>query len=38
MGFQIGKTNDGGIRLLDWGVEKGLSLMNTFFPEKKKFA
>ena len=35
MGFQIGKINDEGIRLLDWGVDKGLSLMNTFFQKRK---
>ena len=28
-GFGIGQINDGGIRLLDWTVGKGLHLMNT---------
>ena len=35
MGFQIGQINDRGIRLLDWGVDKGLNLMNTFFEKRK---
>ena len=29
--FRIGKTNNGGIRLLDWAAGKGLRLMNTCF-------
>ena len=35
MGFRIGQINDRGIRLLDWGVDKGLNLMNTFFEKRK---
>ena len=35
MGFRIGQINNGGIRLLDWGVDKGLNLMNTFFEKRK---
>ena len=36
-GFRIGQTNDGGIRLLDWAVGKGLCLINTFhLPESEK--
>ena len=34
-GFGIGEINDGGIRLLDWTVGKGLHLMNTCFQKKK---
>ena len=30
-GLGIGQINDGGIRLLDWEVGKGLRLMNTCF-------
>ena len=30
-GFRIGQINDGGIRLLDWAVDKGLHLMSTCF-------
>ena len=30
-GFGIGQINDGGIRLLDWAVDKGLHLMSTCF-------
>ena len=33
--FGIGKINDGGIRLLEWAVGKGLHLMNTCFQKKK---
>ena len=33
--FGIGQMNDGGIRLLDWAVGKGLHLMNTCFQKKK---
>ena len=35
MGFRIGQINDEGIRWLDWGVDKGLNLMNTFFEKRK---
>ena len=35
MGFRIGQINNGGIRLFDWGVDKGLNLMNTFFEKRK---
>ena len=34
-GFEIGQINDGGIRLLDWTVGKGLHLMNTCFQKRK---
>ena len=34
-GFGIGQINDGGIRLLDYAVGKGLCLMNTYFQKKK---
>ena len=34
-GFGIGQMNDGGIRLLDWAVGKGLRLMNTCFQKRK---
>ena len=34
-GFGIGQINDGGIRLLDWAVGKGLCLMNTCFQKRK---
>ena len=34
-GFGIGQINDGGIRLLDWAVGKGLRLMNTCFQKIK---
>ena len=34
-GFGIGQINDGGIRLLNWAVGKGL-LDEYLFPEKKK--
>ena len=34
-GFGIGQISDGGIRLLDWAVSKGLGLMNTCFQERK---
>ena len=30
-GFGIGQINDGGIRLLDQAIGKGLRLMNTYF-------
>ena len=33
--FGIGKINDGGIRLLEWAVGKGLHLMNTCFQKRK---
>ena len=33
-GFGIGQINDGGIRLLDWAVGKGLRLMNTCFQKR----
>ena len=29
--FGIGQINDGGTRLLDWAIGKGLPLMNTCF-------
>ena len=35
MGFRIGQINDGGIRLLDWGVDKWLNLLNNFFEKRK---
>ena len=35
MDLGIGQINDGGIRLLDWVVFKGLCLMNTCFQERK---
>ena len=34
-GFGIGQINDGGIRLSDWAVGKGLHLMNTCFQKRK---
>ena len=34
-GFRIGQINDGGIRLLDWAVGKGLRLMNNCFQKRK---
>ena len=34
-GFGIEQINDGGIRLLDWAVGKGLRLMNTCFQKRK---
>ena len=34
-GFGIGQINDGGIRLLDWAVGKGLCLINTCFQKRK---
>ena len=34
-GLGIGQTNNGGIRLLDWAVGKGLHLMNTCFEKRK---
>ena len=34
-GFGIGQINDGGIRLLNWAVGKGLHLMNTCFQKRK---
>ena len=34
-GFEIGQINDGGIRLLDWTVGKGLHLMNTCSQKRK---
>ena len=37
-GFGIGQINDGGIRLLDWIVGKGLHLMNKRDPKKGKSA
>ena len=33
--FGIGQINDGGIRLLDWAVGKGLCLMNTCLQNRK---
>ena len=35
--FGIGQINDGGIRLLDWAVGKGLRLMNTCFQKRKSW-
>ena len=34
-GFGIGQINDGGIKLLDWAVDKGLHLMNSCFQKRK---
>ena len=34
-GFGVGQINEGGIRLLDWAVGKGLHLMNTCFQKRK---
>ena len=34
-GFGIGHINDGEIRLLDWVVDKGLSLIKTCFQKRK---
>ena len=34
-GFGVGQINDGGIRLLDSGVGKGLCLMSTCFQNRK---
>ena len=36
-GFVIGQINDGGIRLSDWAVGKGLRLMNTCFQKRKSW-
>ena len=30
-GYAIGQTNDGGVRLMDWAVGKGMNLMNHCF-------
>ena len=35
-GLGIGQVNDGGIRLLDWAVGKGLHLMNSFQKRKSR--
>ena len=35
--FGIGQINDGGIRLLDWAVGKGLHLMITCFQKRKSW-
>ena len=35
--FGIGQINDGGIRLLDWAVDKVLRLMNTCFQKRKSW-
>ena len=35
--FGIGQINNGGIRLLDWAVIKGLRLMNTYFQKRKSW-
>ena len=35
-GFGIGQTNDGGIRLLDWTVGKGLCLNSCFQKRKSR--
>ena len=37
VGFGVGQINDGGIRLLDWAIGKGLHLMNTCFQKKKSW-
>ena len=34
-GFRTGQINDGGIRLLDWAVGRGLRLMNICFLKRK---
>ena len=34
-GLGIGQINDGGIRLLNWAVDKGLRLINTCFQKRK---
>ena len=34
--FGIQQINDGGIRLLDWAVGKGLCLMNTCFQKRER--
>ena len=34
-GFRIWQINDGGVKLLDWSVSKGLCLMNMCFLTKK---
>ena len=34
-GFGIGQKNDGGIKLLDWGVGKGLRLINSCLQKRK---
>ena len=36
-GFEIGQINDGGIRLLDWVVGKGLCLKDTCFQKRKSW-
>ena len=36
-GLGIGQINNGTIRLLDWAVGKGLSLMNTCFEKRKSW-
>ena len=36
MGVGIGQINDGGIRLLNWTVGKGLRLMNSCFQKRKR--
>ena len=32
--FGIGQDNDGGVRLMDWAVGKGLCLMNMCFKKR----
>ena len=34
--FGIVQVNDGGLRMMDGTVEKGMHLMSTYFGEKKK--
>ena len=36
-GFGIGQIIDGGIRLLDWAVGKGLLLINTYFQKRESW-
>ena len=36
-GFGIGQINDGGIRLFNWAIGKGLRLVNTCFPKKRSW-
>lgn len=34
-GYAIGQTNDGGVRLMDWAVGKGMNLMNQFLEKHR---
>ena len=36
-GFGTGQINDGGVRLLNWVVGKGLPLINTCFQKRKSW-